>query len=84
MSDPNLVPEGWAGPATFLTAAGALLASVFRKGVSKHYVANAVNPVANRVSILEAQHEESQRVRAEINRRLDRIETKLDRALDRR
>lgn len=75
MSDPVL-PDGYAGPAAFLTAAGALIASIFRRGVSKHYVVNAVNPVENRVSMLEAHH-------ADVTSRLDRIEDKLDRALER-
>ena len=77
MSDPNLVPDGWGGPVAILTAAGALIASVFRKGTSKHYVANIVNPVAARVAVLEAQHRD-------VIDRLDRVESKLDRLLERR
>ena len=79
MADPSLMqpPDGgWGGPVAFVTSLGALVTALWkgRGGVTKHYLLNEINPVATRVSVVEEQHKET-------NRRLDRIEEKLDRAL---
>lgn len=70
----------WSGPAAFLTAAGALVANLFRKGMSPHRVRNEINtavlPVITDVAVLKAEYRE-------VTRRLDSIEEKLDRALER-
>lgn len=84
MPDPQMFPDDYTGPVAFLTAAGALLASVFRRGVSRHTLNNTVHPVATRVSILETQYREIDRRLAAIEKGQERVLEKLDDVLRQR
>lgn len=82
-------PSGdWAGPAAFLTATGAMIASFFRKGLSAHKVRNEINaavlPVITDVAVLKTEYREITRRLDGLDRGQVRLENKLDRILEQR
>ena len=82
MTDPA---ADWSGPAAFLTAAGALVASIFRRGASRtdlHIVRTKTDATVLKVAVLEARYSDIDRRLTSIEAGQVRLENKVDRLLE--